>query len=60
MKTMTAPDPKPDPVIVEGVPVDVVPERAATYVNPVTGQSGLTFKELAAQLPELYPDVTTE
>lgn len=52
--------PKPDPITVDGVPVDVAPERAAAYVNPVTGQSGLTFRELAAQLPELYPDVATD
>jgi hypothetical protein len=39
------------------VTVETVPERADTYVNPETGQSGLTFAQLVAQVPHLYPDV---
>lgn len=40
--------------------IEVLPERATPYVDPVTGESGLTFAELAARYPELYPDYVAD
>lgn len=53
--------PRPEPPREDGpAATEVLPERAVTYVNPETGQSGLSFKELVTQLPHLYPDIDPE
>ena len=42
------------------VGIEVLPERATPYVDPETGESGLTFAQLAARYPERYPNYVSD